>query len=132
MDGWRLSTQSISQFGFTGAQTLIPQLCQLRRVCFTVRYCAKEALAACPQKIADHARQLELAFFEQTLQLTLEPNLVACQLILGPSQGSPTSLFCLRDKAQNQIAGQQTAHCTLGITEVCLAAPGTTIRAGLR
>jgi hypothetical protein len=108
----RLSTQSIFQFGIAGTQTLMAQLCQPGKICFTLRYCAKNPLAAGSQQIADDTRQLDLTLFEQSFQLALNLNLIARQLIFGSGQRSPRPLLRFWH-VTHQISGckRLTARC---------------------
>ncbi len=68
----KLPAESIPQFLTPSAQPLIAQLSQPCRIRFTSCDGAQNALATCPQQIADYTGQFDLTLFEKTLQLALQ------------------------------------------------------------
>src|SRR5215468_3646096 len=76
------------------------------------------------QQVADHDRQLDTHFFQQTLYLVLQSYSVARKLHLHAGQAAPNTLFPVGHKTQDQLIGDQPPHQPLRIFEVMLAPRG--------
>jgi hypothetical protein len=64
-----------------------------------------------------------VSFFQQRLQLALQPDAIAGQLVLSSRHCPPQPLLDIRHKAQRQFLRYQSLHQAFGISEILLASP---------
>src|SRR5438132_5333002 len=64
-----------------------------------------------------------MGFFQQGLQLIVQPYFVTPELVLCARHGPPETLFAIRHEAQGQLLRHQPLQQTFGIAKVSLASP---------
>src|SRR5258708_653881 len=87
----------------------------------------QNAKATGAQQVADHDRQLDAHFFQQTLHLILQSDSVACELHLHAGEAAPNTLFPVGHKTQDQLIGDQPPYQPLRIFEIMLAPSRSTV-----
>src|SRR5215472_86716 len=95
------SPQHIAQLGRGGSQALIRQGSQSGRVGFSVSERLQHTTGTNAQKVCDKARQLNMGFFQQALQLVLHPYMQTGHLEFAACYCSPQTLFGIRYEAQD-------------------------------
>ena len=100
---------------------LVAQRRQSFRIGFAATHGAENATSANAEKIADHRRQLDTAFFQQALDLVLQLNPFANQLQAASRNHPPGPLPGFGHEAQHQFAGGEAAQQAFAVRQVRLA-----------
>src|SRR5215467_13974539 len=95
------STQRIAQLGRGSPQALIRQNGKSCRMGFSVRERLQHTTGTNAQQVCDKARQLNMGFFQQALQLVLHPYMQTGHLELAARYRTPQALFGIRHEAQD-------------------------------
>src|SRR5579872_6877875 len=113
-----MTAQSILQSGTRSAYPAAGQLRQGVGIAFALRDCTQDLSSAHSEQIRQEAGELDLHFLQQRLDLALQTDALARQLMPRPRQTAPLALLRVGHKAQSQFAGRIAPQQPLGISEI--------------